>query len=92
MKKFVPLEKRSKKERKAYYAKQRGSWNGVNPVTKVVPNKKIYDRKQAKRWKDDPSVPPVFCHPPSSARASDSVQGRSMPSAQSTSARRWIYS
>lgn len=63
MEKFVPLEKRSKKERKAYYAKQRGSWNGVNPVTRVVPSKKIYDRKQAKRWKDDPSVPPVFLSP-----------------------------
>ena len=38
--KFVPLEKRSKKEQKAYHAQQRGSWNGVNPVTRVVPNKK----------------------------------------------------
>ena len=27
--KFVPLEKRSKKEQKAYHAQQRGSWNGV---------------------------------------------------------------
>lgn len=41
--KFVPLEKRSKKEQKAYHAQQRGSWNGVNPVTRVVPNKKVYD-------------------------------------------------
>ena len=39
--KFVPLEKRSKKEQKAYHAQQRGSWNGVNPVTRVVPNKKV---------------------------------------------------
>ena len=54
MKKFVPIEKRSKKERKAYYARQRGSWNGVNPVTKIVPSKKIYNRKQAERWKPDP--------------------------------------
>ena len=46
--KFVPLEKRSKKEQKAYHAQQRGSWNGVNPVTRVVPNKKGYDRKRAK--------------------------------------------
>ena len=92
MEKWIPVEKRSKKEQKAYYAKQRGSWNGVNPVTKVVPSKKVYNRKQAKRWKDDPSVPPVFCYPPSAATASGLVQGRSMPSAQSTSARRWIYS
>lgn len=63
MEKFVPVEKRSKKEQKIYYAKQRGSWNGVNPVTKVVPSKKIYNRKQAKRWKSDPSISPVFCLP-----------------------------
>ena len=60
MKKYVPIEKRSKKEQRAYYAKQRGSWNGVNPVTKVVPSKKIYNRKKAERWMSDPSVPPVF--------------------------------
>lgn len=58
----VPLEKRSKKERKAYYAKQRGSWNGVNPVTKVIPNKKHPTRtgKQAERWQFDSQYPPVF--------------------------------
>lgn len=55
--KFVPLEKRSKKEQRAYHAKQRGSWNGVNPVTRVVPNKKVYNRKRVERWKD---VPPTF--------------------------------
>ena len=49
--KFVPLEKRSKKEQKAYHAQQRGSWNGVNPVTRVVPNKKGYDRKRRDKGK-----------------------------------------
>ena len=52
--KFVPLEKRSKKEQKAY------SWNGVNPVTRVVPNKKGYDRKRAKARRYDPDVRPFF--------------------------------
>ena len=33
------VEKMSKKERKAYFAQFRGSWNGVNPVTKTIPNK-----------------------------------------------------
>lgn len=46
MKKLIPLEKRSKKEQKAWYARQRGDWNGVNPVTRVVPNKKHYNRKK----------------------------------------------
>lgn len=58
--KFVPLEKRSKKEQKAYHAQQRGSWNGVNPVTRVVPNKKGYDRKWAKARRYDPDVRPFF--------------------------------
>lgn len=58
--KFVPLEKRSKKEQKAYHARQRGSWNGVNPVTRVAPNKKVYDRKRAKARRYDPDVRPLF--------------------------------
>lgn len=49
MKKLIPLEKRSKKEQKAWYARQRGDWNGVNPVTKVVPSKKLYNRKKQRR-------------------------------------------
>lgn len=31
MKQMVPLEKQSKKQQKAFYAAQRGSWNGVVP-------------------------------------------------------------
>lgn len=46
---FVPMEKRSKKERRAANAARRGSWNGVNPVSRVVPNKKAYDRNRAKQ-------------------------------------------
>lgn len=49
MEKYVPMEKRCKKEQKAWHAKQRGSWNGVKPVTRVVPNKKHYDRKKQRR-------------------------------------------
>ena len=53
MKPYIPLEKRSKKERRAYYAAKRGSWHGVRPVTQVVPNKKHYNRKKASKWKDE---------------------------------------
>lgn len=52
--KYIPLDKRSKKKQKTYYAAQRSSWNGTNPVTKIVPSKKIYNRKRAKQlWKSD---------------------------------------
>ena len=49
MRKLTPLDKMSKKSRKAYHAKQRGSWSGLSPVTRIVPNKKAYDRNRAKQ-------------------------------------------
>ena len=49
--KMVPLCKQSKKLQRAYHAARRGSWNGVKPVTRVVPNKKAYDRARARREK-----------------------------------------
>ena len=59
MKKLIPLGKMSKKKQKEYHAKQRGSWYGLSPVTRIVPSGKVYDRnkvKQATRTgrRDDP--------------------------------------
>lgn len=45
---FVTLDKRSKKARKAYYAKQRQTWGELNPVTRTMPNGKAYNRKKNK--------------------------------------------
>ncbi len=45
----APLNKRSKKVHKQYHARQRGSWYGLNPVTRTVPGGKGYDRNQIKR-------------------------------------------
>lgn len=49
MARSVPLNKRSKKAQKEYHAKQRGSWYGLNPVTRTVPSGKVYDRNRVKR-------------------------------------------
>lgn len=49
MVKFVPLEKRSKREQKEFHAAKRGSWNGVNPVSRKAESKKIYDRNRMKK-------------------------------------------
>ena len=49
MKQFVPLDKQSKKAQKEHHAKQRGSWNGISPVTRTVPSGKAYDRNRIKR-------------------------------------------
>ena len=46
---FVPLRKQSKKAQRAYHAGQRGSWNGLSPVTRTVPSGRVYDRNRMKR-------------------------------------------
>ena len=40
--------KQSKKAQKEYNNKQQGSWNGLCPVTRTVPNRKAYDRNRIK--------------------------------------------
>lgn len=48
MKQIVPIAKQSKKAQREHHAKQRGSWNGVNPVTRAVPSGKAYSRTKVK--------------------------------------------
>jgi len=48
MKQMVPLAKQSKRAQREHHKKQRGSWYGLSPVTRTVPNKKAYDRNVAK--------------------------------------------
>ena len=47
--KMTPLEKQSKKSKKAYYAERRGSWNGLSPVTRVSPGGTEYDRRRERK-------------------------------------------
>lgn len=49
MTRIVPLDKRSKKAQREYHAKQRGSWYGIRPISRIVPSGTVYDRKQVKR-------------------------------------------
>ena len=61
MKKWTPVEKRTKKEKKAYYAKERGSWGVISPVSRTVPSMKAYDRnRQKKRDRRDESSCDLF--------------------------------
>lgn len=46
---YVPLEKQSKKAKRAHYATKRTDWNGVVPVTKVIPNKKKQPTRQSRK-------------------------------------------
>ena len=49
MKKFVLLDKRSKKAQKEYYSRQRLTWGVLNPVTRSVPSGKTYNREKDKQ-------------------------------------------
>ncbi len=53
MEKFIPYEKLSKKKQRALNAARRGSWNGVNPVTRKTQNPKAYNRKKTRLWNED---------------------------------------
>ena len=60
MEKFVPYEKLSKKKKRELDAKRRGSWNGINPVTRKPENSKAYNRRKARTWSDDSLTVPFF--------------------------------
>lgn len=49
MMQFVPLNKRSKKAQREFYAQKRGSWHGVNPISRTVQSRKAYDRVRVKQ-------------------------------------------
>lgn len=49
MKQYITIDKRSKKAQKEYYSKQRRTWEEVNPITRVIPSAKTYNRKKEKR-------------------------------------------
>ena len=53
MEKFVPYEKLSKKEKRKLNEARRGSWQGVNPVTRKSENPKAYKRYKARQWDED---------------------------------------
>ena len=49
MEKFIPINKKSKKAQKEYYAKKRNTWGELNPMTRTIPNGKGYNRKKLKQ-------------------------------------------
>jgi hypothetical protein len=48
MKQFVPRDKMSKRRRKKLDAEKRTLWE-IDPTVKIVPSKKIYNRKKQPR-------------------------------------------
>lgn len=58
--KITPVGKMSKKQRREYYARYRGGWGGISPVTRRSGDPKAYDRAKFKRGVDD-DVTLFFC-------------------------------
>ena len=46
MEKFIPINKKSKKAQKEYYANKRNTWGELNPMTRTMPNGKGHNRKK----------------------------------------------
>lgn len=49
MKKYVSLDRQSKKAQREYYSKHRRTWGELNPATRSVPSGKTYNRKKEKK-------------------------------------------
>ena len=63
MNKYIPLAKKSKKEQKKFHDMQRSTWNGLNPMTRTVPNGKAYNRKKLKQQDRQNDETCCFCIP-----------------------------
>lgn len=62
MEKYIPYEKRSKKQKRALDRAKRGTWGECKPVTRMPANPKAYNRKKARRWRCEDHLR-AFCFP-----------------------------
>ena len=60
MEKFIPYEKLSKKAQRKIDAMKRGSWGDVNPGSRKVESKNVYNRKRTQDWKNELPDPVSF--------------------------------
>ena len=53
MRKFVPYEKLSKKQKKEIDRMSRTTWGELNPVTRKAEKSTVYNRNKHRRWLED---------------------------------------
>lgn len=53
MTKFVPKEKLSKKAQRKLASEKRNTWGSINPVTRRIESKKLYNRKKVRQEGND---------------------------------------
>lgn len=58
---LTSYEKLSKKEKKKRDKTKRGTWFGVNPVTRRPESSKAYNRRKAQDWKKDSGLAFFLC-------------------------------
>ena len=85
MRQVIPLQKQSKKTQREYYAKQRGSWYGISPVTRTVPSRKTYDRNRIKRETQGDWAGTMQCV----AMSTKSAHWQSIPASDAHQEKRW---
>lgn len=56
MEKHICYDKLTKKKQREIDQKRRGTWLGVNPVTRRLEDSKVYNRKKAQNWKKDSGI------------------------------------
>lgn len=61
MKKHICYDKLTKKKKHEIDLISRGTWFGVNPVTRKPENSKAYNRRKAQDWKKDSGLALLFC-------------------------------
>lgn len=57
MKKYIPFENLSKKEKRKVDVAKRNTWGKLNPVTRKPENSKAYNRSKARNWKREQHGP-----------------------------------
>ena len=70
MHKYIPPDKKSKRDKKAANDRQRLTWGGFNPVTRTKDSAKTYNRKKSKpiTWHDHELVWIFLCKPSEAIR------------------------
>ena len=61
MKKFIPYEKLSKKEKKKLNGMRRKTWGEMSPVTRRPNDSKAYHRQKCQQWRDDSDAGIFYC-------------------------------
>ncbi|MBR2521429.1 MAG: hypothetical protein IKE62_04520 [Oscillospiraceae bacterium] len=73
MERFVPYAKLSKKKKREFDLKKRGSWGALNPVTRREGDPRAYNRKKARSLRETDGCGPFLYTSSSTTRLQASL-------------------